>query len=154
MSDNDELNHKGLDRLIKAFSGDMPVAQVGILGNNSARKDGGSNVEIGAKHELGLDGMPQRSWLRVPLMDHLLQFMEKGGAFTDDVLKAVIAEGSIVAWTRKVGITAEAVVAEGFATGGFGKWAAWRGGYKSRTGNILVDSQQLRNSVSSRVVEK
>jgi phage gpG-like protein len=142
------MDTKALDKLIKSLK-NPPMAKVGILGNN--RKEG-SNAEIGAKHELGLDGMPVRSFLRMPLIEHLQENLEKSQAFDEDVLKKVVKAGDVTEWLKKVITVAEAVIREGFQTGGYGKWPAWRGGYSNRTGLVLVDTQQLRDSITSEVV--
>lgn len=154
MSDQDtKLDTKGLDKLIKAFASSKMQTHVGVLGKNQTRKDGGSNAEIGAKHEFGSAEVPQRSWLRVPLTDYLFKALEAAGAFDKNQLKKILKLGTFRPYYEKVGIVAESVIQEGFNSGGYGKWARWRKGYSSQTGNILVDTQQLRNSISSEVVE-
>lgn len=153
MADDTELKTQGLDKLIKAFKGKLPVARVGIIGTSENSRSGGglTNAMIGAKHEFGALGMPMRSFLRIPIAENMQSFLGKSGAFTKEVLKDVIKTGSLVPWLTKIGIVGEAIVAEGFASNGFGKWAPWRGSYQSRTGNILVDSTQLKNSITSDV---
>src|SRR4051812_24455481 len=152
MSDTVELNLRGLDKFIKSLKGDLPTVRIGILGNGTARRgDKQSNAEIGYKHEFGASGMPMRSFLRVPLTDHMQEYLDKAGAFDPDAFKNVIKTGSIKIWVQKIAVIAEQIVQDGFASGGFGKWAAWKPGYQNRTGQILVDSQQLRNSITSEV---
>lgn len=152
-SEETTLDTSGLDHLIKAFSGKLPQAKVGILGGKNIRSNGEarSNATLGAKHEFGLDNMPVRSFLRVPIAEHMQKALEKSGAFNKDTLKKVVATGSIESWVKLSALIAEGIVAEGFNTGGYGKWPAWRNGYTSRTGDILVDTQQLRNSITSEV---
>jgi len=154
MSDTDtiELNLRGLDKFIRSLKGELPEARIGILGNGKARSEGKqSNAEIGYKHEFGASGMPMRSFLRVPLTDHLQEYLDKAGAFDPDALKNVIKTGSIKIWVEKIAVIAEQIVQDGFASGGFGKWAPWKPGYQNRTGQILVDTQQLRNAIASEV---
>ncbi len=153
MSDDETtINVKGLEALAKAFKNAKPEVHVGILGD-SARGKGQSNASIGAHHEFGTSNIPQRSFLRVPIADNLERTMEAAGALDENVLKQVLAEGTIIPWLKKIGVLAEGIVAEGFATGGFGKWAPHSPGYTNNTGQVLVDTQQLRNSITSEVVE-
>lgn len=150
--DDDTIDTKGLEKLIKAMKVKPPVARVGVLGSKP-REGGSSNADIGAKHEFGSpsEGLPQRSFLRVPLNDNLEKFLDSSGAFDKDAMESVIKLGTFLPWIRKMAIVAEKVVAEAFASGGFGKWAPHSPGYTNNTGQILVDTQQLRNSITSEV---
>lgn len=151
------LNTKGLDKLLKAFKGKLPVARVGILGAKNARSQGKarSNATVGAAHEFGTESVPQRSFLRIPIADHLNQYLEKAGAFKPEVLKEVVSEGTLVPWLKKIGIVAEAVVLDGFNTGGFGRWwpLSQKTVQRKKNNQILVETQQLRNSITSDVIE-
>lgn len=147
-----QLNTKGLDQLIKALKGKQPTARVGILGSKTNRGHNQSNATIGAIHEFGGAKMPQRSFLRVPIADHLQKQMESSGFFNKDVLQQVLKEGTIMPWLKKVAVLAEGIVAQAFATGGYGKWPAWKTpGYKNKGNRVLVDTGQLRDSISSEV---
>ncbi len=149
---DDELNLKALDKFIKSLKGDLPVARVGILGDKNARSgQGKTNAEIGYKHEFGADGMPIRSFLRVPISEHMQEYLDKAGAFNKDAIAKLITTGNITLWVKKIGVIGEQIVADAFGSNGFGKWRPWKGNYSSRTGQILVDSQQLRNSITSDV---
>jgi hypothetical protein len=64
------------------------------------------------------------------------------------VLEQVVREGSIAAWMEKVGVTAERIVADAFATGGFGLWAPSNMEHKL-VQQTLVETQQLRNAIVS-----
>lgn len=153
MAEETELTTRGLDKMIKALTGqNIPMVAIGVMGNKNVRSDGQahSNATIGAKHEFGLDGMPVRSFLRVPLAEHLNDYMEKSESFTPDVFKKVIGSGSLEPWVRLIGITAEVVVMDGFATGGFGKWKQSNMTHK-KNHQTLVETQQLRNSITSEV---
>ena len=148
------LNTKKLDALIKAFKGNVPVAQVGILANKNQRISGASNASIGAAHEYGTENLPVRSFLRLPITENLEKYLAKSGAFSKDVLAKVIASGSAVEWVRLIGFTAERIVADAFASRGFGKWAPWKNpNYKNNSNMLLVDTTQLKGSISSRVKE-
>lgn len=144
-----EYKDTGISDLIKAFGGKMPSIKIGILGKN-AREGGGTNSEIGLKHEFGKDGMPVRSFLRMPLIENLGKYLENAGAFNEEVLKEVIEQKSILTWMKKIGVTAERVVADGFDSGGFGKWKPSNMSFKKNK-QTLVETQQLRNSITSEV---
>lgn len=151
MADTIEVDLKGLDQLIKSLKGKLPVVRIGILGNGQSRQGTTSNAAIGAAHEFGTSKLPIRSWLRVPLMDNLNKYLEKSGLFKDDLLKQFIKAGSIIPIMQKIAVVAENVVADGFGSNGFGKWAPWKGNYQSNSGNILDDTGQLKRSVTSDV---
>ena len=139
---SDELNTMGLDKLLKMLKGKLPTIKVGIFGDTR-------NATIGAYHEFGTSKMPRRSFLREPIAENLMPALENSGAFDESVLKEVMAEGTIEPWLKKVATLAEGVVMDAFDTGGNGKWAATKPGYENNTGMILVDTQQLRNSVTA-----
>ncbi len=146
------LNDKRLKALIEAFSGKTPVARVGIFGDGKPRAKGfATNAEIGALHEFGGKNTEKRSWLRIPLNDHLKAFLEKAGLFDKSALDRVIKSGSLVPWVQKIAVSALDVVLEGFATGGFGKWKPSNMARK-KVHMTLVETQQLRNSVIQDVV--
>jgi hypothetical protein len=152
------LNVEGLDKLLKALKSDMPTARVGILGEKNTRSSkGGSaptNAEIGAAHEFGAParGLPQRSFLRVPLSENLQKKMESSGALDQDVMKAVLKQGTVIPWLKKIAVLAEGIVSEAFDTGGFGKWPKWKSpNYSNNANQLLVDTAQLRNSITSEV---
>lgn len=127
------------------------MARVGILGGANARNDGTTNAQVGAAHEFGTTKLPMRSFLRVPLTEHLEKRMESSGAIDADILSHVIKEGSVLPWLTKVAHLAVDVVLGAFDSGGYGKWKGWAPGYSNNTGMILVDSQQLRNSITMEI---
>lgn len=155
MPDDVKLTTHGLDQLVKALKDNMARGRVGVLGAKTTRKDqkiGETNASIGAVHEFGMGNMPQRSFLRVPIAEHLKKDLEKSEMFGDDELKQVIKEASVVPWLKRICIIAEGIVLKAFATGGFGKWPAWKTpGYKNDDNRLLVDTRQLRDSISSDV---
>lgn len=154
MSDDIVFNTRELDKLIKAFTGKLPVAHVGIIGTKDQRSKGkaSSNATIGAKHEFGDEGLPVRSFLRVPLTQQFEKYLEKSGAFNKDVLRKVIKDGSILEWMKKIAIVGETIVSDAFATGGFGAWKPSNMLFKQNQ-QTLVETQQLRNSITSEVKE-
>jgi hypothetical protein len=152
------LNDKGLKQLIRAFKGQVPSARVGILGSKTRKIGGGeelSNAEIGAAHEYGSParGLPVRSFLRMPLGMYLGTYLEQSHAFDREAIKKVIDEGSIRQYVARIGIVAEEVVQDAFDTGGFGHWKPSKMEFKS-VKQTLVETQQLRNSITSEVIER
>lgn len=150
----------------------MKVAiQVGVFQGKSARKDGPlSNADLASIHEYGSPehGLPARSMLKIPIAEHAQQIMApfkgKGEEF--------LAKEKLIKMYKLIGVAAENIVRQAFATGGFGKWAplTYRtlmaklsGSLKTRKGKIakiskgqigqgiLIDSGQLRRAFSSRV---
>jgi len=141
----------GLESIAKAFKNKLPVVRIGVLGKDT-RSDGKTNAEIGAAHEFGTSTIPQRSFLRMPLIEKLDSELDKSDLKKEDYLKEVIKTKSIVRFMKRIAKAAEAVVSQAFSTGGFGKWARWKNpNYKNNSGQLLVDTAQLRDSISSEV---
>lgn len=152
MAEN-KMESQKLNQLIAAMK-TAPRVRIGILNNTKRRDSGLSNAEVGMEHEYGTEIVPQRSFLRMPLTDHLGKFIDKSAqSFDNDSLKEVLTKKDLTPWMKKLAVIAEAVVMEGFATGGFGKWVQWSTGYSNQTGMILVDTHQLRDSITSEVVK-
>lgn len=154
MSDDDavEMNTKDLDKLIKAISGDLPYARVGVLGQSNNRDNGGSNATIGAAHEYGTTTLPQRSFLRIPISEQMGRYMESTKLFTEDAFKVLIKEGSFKNYVKMLGVIGEQIVSDAFASGGFGAWKSWKNkNYTNNANQILVDTHQLRDSITSDV---
>lgn len=159
--EGDTVEVGGLDKLAQALKKKPPVARVGILGakTNRAKEKGAesTNAEIGAAHEYGslARGIPQRSFLRMPIGDRLQGEMERSGLLTEGETKKVLQQGTLVPWLRQVAALAEGIVKDAFNTKGFGKWPGWRiPGYTNRTGQVLVDTTQLRDSITSEVKDE
>lgn len=167
-----KVNYNGvmLKQLLKIFKS-APKARVGVLGATTGRKSEGmsfeevkalekrfkaedvqTNASIGAKHEFGEDGLPVRSWLRMPLATKMQKYLDKADSFTPDVAKEVLKGGSMAPWVAKLGILAESVIKDAFATGGFGQWKPSNMEYK-KNHQTLVETQQLRDSIISEVVD-
>lgn len=147
-----EYSDKGLSAILKALAEVAPKARVGILGNKNQRNNGqaNSNATIGLKHEFGKDDLPIRSFLRVPIIENLKIYLERAGAFDKEAAKEVVKQKSFAPWVAKLGIIAESIVADAFSTGGFGKWKPSNMAFK-KNHQTLIESQQLRNSITSEV---
>lgn len=154
--DQTTLATPGLDKLLKALKAKPPTIRVGILGQKASRENTGNeeglnNAEVGAFAEFG-NGDMARSFLRVPISDNLEKYMEKAGALDKDALKEVIRTGDLVGWAKKVAVIAETIVLDAFDSGGFGKWKPSNMKNK-KNHQTLVETQQLRNSITSEVKE-
>jgi phage gpG-like protein len=152
---------KGLNQLVKALKAKPPVVRIGILGSGARATKSGqnksiSNATIGAVHEFGAParGIPQRSFLRIPLTDNLNKELEQTGLLDKDTLNAVIKSGSMLPWMKQVAIAAEAVVDDAFENSGNGKWPKWKDpNYTNEGGMLLVDTGSLREAITSEVKE-
>lgn len=150
MSDAYELKDRSLKQLMKALK-IVPNVRIGIMADRSARTEGGkTNAQVGAAHEYGTSTLPQRSFLRMPISEKLEGYLENSGAFAPEVLNEVVRTGDSKPWMLKVASTAEQVVADAFATGGFGQWKPSDMRYKENQ-QTLVETQQLRNAITSEV---
>lgn len=153
MSEKISFKTKELDDLIKACSGRLPVAKVGIMGKNSGRPNGAkTNAEVGATHEFGTEKLPIRSFLRVPITDNFNKYLQKSGAFSEDIIAKIVAEKSLLNFVRTLGFVGVQIVGDAFASGGFGKWKPSNMKFK-KNHQTLVETQQLRNSITSEVIE-
>ena len=123
------------------------------MGESGARKggDGHTNAEIGIRKEFGEGHLPLRSFLRMPITEKFQQYLEASGAFTKETISEVIKEKSLYNWIKKFGILGERIVMDAFASGGFGQWKPSNMNYK-KVHQTLVETQQLRDSISSEVV--
>jgi len=178
---DDKVDTKLLDGLVAALRSSKARGRIGILGEKSLRDGQGTelkgegtrkvqanskkapklsskdfenitNAAIGAAHEFGTSKLPQRSFLRVPLADHLPKEVVDAGLLDKDVVLDVIKSKSVVPWLKKVMILCEGIVSDAFDTGGFGKWKPSNMENKKNK-QTLVETQQLRNSITSEVKE-
>lgn len=138
----------GFEKFVKAIKNPATL-KIGVLG-------GGRNATVGAVHEFGAPGrnIPQRSFLRVPLSENLNKELANSQLMGVDELNQVIKTGSMVPWLKKIGVAAEAVVDDAFETSGNGAWPPWRNPhYHNGGGMLLVDTGQLREAITSQVIE-
>ncbi len=132
-------------------------AHVGLFKENSGRvaEPGriASNPSLGAEHEYGNpeNKLPERSWLRMPLLTKLTPKML---ATVDWV--AIIRKRGLMRALASLGAMGEQVVQEAFATRGFGNWKPLEPETVKRKGGstkILIETNQMRRAVASRVVK-
>lgn len=165
----DTINLAPLEKFIEAYADmDGNIGRIGILGDNVVREDDeaealnsgtftsgdiSTNAAIGLFHEFGTEKTPQRSFLRMPLITRLQKKLEQSGAFNKEALRNVVREGSMETYVRKILASGEAIVLEAFATGGFGEWKP-SDMTRKKVQQTLVETQQLRDSITSEVVAK
>ena len=144
--------------------------KVGLLGGKAARKDEEiNNPSLGFEHEFGnmSHHLPARSFLRMPLRDHLPERMQAIGR---DAWQALINRKGIRTALKTLGVYGAEVVTEAFDTGGWGQWAPWSDKYaqmREQTWRddhhkmkfigpiqfrMLVRSGEMEKAVSSEVV--
>ncbi|PHS61072.1 MAG: hypothetical protein COB09_19175 [Thalassobium sp.] len=77
-------------------------------------------------------------------------------AMSSKMVQAAFVNGNYEKVYALLGVKAEEIVQDGFATGGFGKWPALESSTIARKGSsgILIDTAELRKSVTSDVVRK
>ena len=143
-----KINTKFLDQFEKMLD-NIPKAKIGILASSNSREESNSNATIGFKHEFGI-GVPKRSFIREPLIQNMMKNLEEAG-FNEDTLEEAIKAGGFKQVVQKIGIVGVSTIQDAFNTGFEGKWAPHADGYSNNTGMILVDTQQLRNSIISEV---
>lgn len=156
-----KLNLAGMNQLAKLLkSASVTRVEVGILGNTANRTNGSqNNAEIGLIQEFGRTEdprIPQRSFLRVPLRKHLKEEIEKSKTFSEQNIEKAIEAGNAKLLAKKLGMLGEKIVLEAFESSGDGQWApnapytiAMKGSDKP-----LIDTGELRKSITSRVVSK
>lgn len=145
---------KGAKEVIEALSNSDAYAKIGILGGGTRTKGSVSNAEIGLAHEFGTSKLPMRSFLRMPLTTKLFGDMKASGMFKKKVVESLVEEkGGVIKYLKAVAVIAEGVVQKAFDTGGFGEWPASNMKNKKNK-QTLVESTQLRRSITSEVVDK
>lgn len=111
-----------------------------------------TNAEIGAIHEFGQIGrkIPKRSFLWMPLSLYLNDAVQKKAS----VFNRLIGLATVHEAYAMLGIVGENVVQAAFQTGGFGDWPALKPSTvaNKNSDKILIDTAQLRKSITSRVV--
>jgi phage gpG-like protein len=122
-----------------------PSVRVGIFGD-------GRNATVGAAHEFGTTTHPQRSFLRVPIMEEMPKALKRSGIKNSDFLKKMLRTGNLNPLMARLGVLAEGIVIGGFNTGGYGRWIPSNMKYKHNK-QTLVETKQLRESITHEVVE-
>jgi hypothetical protein len=135
------------------------VTRVGILGKKGERKEGvASNAAIGLVHEKGslTRKIPRRSFLEMPLVLKSEGLLACRDLIWQAFLKGENSAVRLKAAYRDLGHVAERIVQAAFMTRGFGKWAPNSAATiaRKRSSAPLIDTGQLRRSITSDVVTK
>ena len=145
---------KKLNQLVATFADANNLAvKVGILAERNSRSGvGGSNASIGLVMEFGsyVRHIPERSFIRMPLQKKQSELVHEVQRLIGEHLFTGIRP-----FLMRVGIAAEGVIEDAFASGGFGTWTPIAKATEKRKGSdaILIDTGQLRRSISSKVVK-
>lgn len=143
-NDSDE-SHKTYKKRVTASLKSSPTVSEGEKGELT-------NAEIGMMQEFGVFSrqIPRRSFLEMPLQMKLPAYAP---TFAKNLLQA-LEQGDIQPAYVNLGIKAEAIVQDAFATRGFGEWAPNAASTIARKGSSqpLIDTAQLRKSISSDVI--
>lgn len=152
MSDiiNVKMDKAILNKLIAQLS-KKSFIELGVF--DSTRSDDKSNLEIAARHELGI-GVPQRSFILLPLLfkkELIMTFFNS----TEKHFKYIIDKG-IDEWINLVMISCLKIIQGGFATGGYGQWRALSPMTIKKKGSatILVETGELLRAIKGMVFKK
>ena len=153
------VNIKGLQMLTKALKGKYSV-RVGVMGTKATREHKDTklnNAEIGFLNEVGSfkRKIPSRSFLEMPLRLYLASYLLKKKKFSQKAIEKAVKDGKLLDLAKQVGVVAEEVVGEGFATRGFGNWVPNAPSTIARKGSDspLIDTSELRRSITSEAKE-
>lgn len=151
---------KNLKTLIGYLSGGLPKVRVGILGSTTARNSGElNNAEIGYKNEMGVQvghpRIPKRSFIVMPLSMFFGKKIKEKRSLASGQFEKAIQSADAEKFMQKVGFVAEEVIQEAFSTNGFGQWKpnAKLTIEKKKSDSPLIDTGQLRRSITSKVVK-
>lgn len=146
-----------LENLVRELGGNW-VARVGIIGEQAEIEHRGThltNAEIGVIQEFGsiTNGIPARSFLRMPVE---LKQKDIVDSMANPRTQNAFETGNIKRVYRDLGLYAEAVVKVAFGSGGYGQWAPNKPSTIAQKGSDkpLIDTSQLRRSISSDVIKK
>lgn len=160
MSGSVEFNAKKLFRLVKLLQKGFPSVKVGILGSKAEQIHNGTNetnAYIGFLNEFGSFSkhIPARSFIRMPLKLYLDSYIKNKKSLSKEAFEKAIEEGKTEDFSRKVGLVAEEVIQDAFATRGFGNWKpnAPRTIAEKGSDSPLIDTGQLRRSITSKVIK-
>lgn len=120
----------------------------------SESNDSKTNAEIGLIHEMGSLSLhiPRRSFLEMPLQ---LKMPNYFNVFANQLMKS-LEDGNIRPAYVNLGIKGEQIVQLAFASRGFGQWQpnAESTIERKKSSSPLIDTAQLRRSITSDVVTK
>lgn len=130
--------------------------QVGLFADTAGRSADHNriahNPSLGYVHEFGdiKHNIPERSWLRMPLMTQLGPLiMAKGTSWL-----YLLRTRGVKRMLAFLGALGEDVIQEAFSTRGFGQWVALKPATirRKKSSAILIESAQMRKAVAYRVI--
>lgn len=162
-------NLDGLEKFRREI-GNSFVARVGIIGSQASQshqlekhgyKENRAQGETITNAELGLIQMYGSITNNIPPRDFLVMPIEMKRRELIKVLassqsRTAFAKGNFKGIFAIMGAAAEGFIMEAFATGGFGSWAPNKSSTvrQKRSSAPLIDTGELRKSISSDVVNK
>ncbi len=151
------LGIAGVAKRLRQISG--YAAKVGVLQSTNKRSsnhpgsEGLGNADIGLENEFGSgpQGIPERSFLRMPLQDHMQDAVQSVGPSIEGVLTAGAAPSLPAVALGEAGVL---VVNQAFASDGFGDWPANARLTEELKGfnDPLTETGQLQRAITSKVV--
>jgi len=126
------------------------VVAVGLPMEKAGSKvygDGKSVISVGAQHEYGINGMKERSFLRLPFSIKNAEIL----TMTQRQFNQVFERGRSVDKALGVlGITATNISKGAFTSKGYGQWADITQATKEKKGSsqVLIDTGILRGSIT------
>jgi len=144
------FNIEPLKKLQREIDKDY-ITKVGVLGAKNARNGENTNAMIGAVHEFGsfTKNIPRRSWLKMPLVHKNKKLLNRWVLS----VRRLLPRRKFKRMFEILGIEAESIIHRSFETKGFWQWKKITEQTARRKGSnqILIDTAQLRKSVTSKV---
>ena len=151
-----EANTKELKKVMKSLTAANGYrVKVGVLAKKNARTGavGESNASIGAIHEFGSysRNIPQRSFIKMPIVtksDEIVKEIKR-------LMQENLEKANLLPLIKKIGVVAEGVIGEAFASGGFVTWdpISSATANKKKSEAILIETSQLQRSITSAVIK-
>lgn len=108
---------------VGVFAGNYPngqsIASVGLLHEFGSRTPKTFTYK---EHKITLSGIPQRSWLRMPLKSRRFKVLSDKQFLKSILIIALTSDEDLEKWLNFIGLEAVNTIREAFLTGGFGKW--------------------------------
>ena len=150
MKINDLTELKKITKQIKELT--TKEIKIGISADVGTYEDGTKIVTVGRRHEYGL-GNPQRSFLRVPMIDKQFIIQKHIKEGWGNILSG---KSTAIKELGKLGIVGQEISKGAFATGGYGKWEKLKPQTIKRKGSseILIDTNSLSKNIHNWIVDK
>lgn len=152
-----KIEDKDLKNVIKSLKSNLE-SRVGLIGAGATKIEGKATVAgIGALHEFGSPArnIPPRSFLRMPV-ELKSKVIARALVSKKALIEQALANGNEETIYKILGVAAEGVIEQAFQTGGFGQWSKLspKTIQKKGSNKILIDTNQMRSSIVSKVSKK